>query len=115
MKRFKMGLILAFSLSTFLTMPICRAATLSGSAKPEIAVTDDGSAIKTAQAAEVNTIIARLKEIKSMDKSTLTSSEKKELKKEVRALKSHYKDISGGVYLSTGAIILLVVLLIILL
>ena len=106
MKRFTMGLIIAFSLSTFLSIPLSAATVIPVEAT---------EAIKTAQTAEANTIIVRLKEIKSMDKSTLTSSEKKELKKESRALKSRYKDISGGVYLSGGAIIIIVVLLILLL
>ena len=125
-----MGLILAFSLSTFLTIPICKAATLGGSAVHHKAYTNgltaklDGStvipiettdAIKAAKTAELNTIVARIKEIKSMDKSTLTSLERKELKKETRALKSHYKDIGGGVYLSGAAIVIIVVLLILLL
>ena len=130
MKRFTTGLILAFSLSTFLTIPISNAAVL-GSKVLYTAATTDGlvakhgvstaipietaEAIKATKTAELNTIVARIKEIKSIDKSTLTSLEKKELKKETRALKSHYKDISGGVYLSGGAIIIIVVLLILLL
>ena len=57
-------------------------------------------------------LTARLEEIKSMDKSAMSSSEKRHLRREVRSIK---KEINGGVYLSTGAIILIVVLLIILL
>lgn len=53
----------------------------------------------------------RLEEIKAIDKSTLSASERKALRKETRELKR----AGGGVYLSVGAIILIVVLLILLL
>jgi hypothetical protein len=56
----------------------------------------------------------RLEEIKSMDKSTMTKSEKKALRGEVRAIKKELKAISGGVYLSVGAILLIALLLILL-
>jgi len=53
-----------------------------------------------------------LNEIKEMDKSSLTRAERKELRKEVRTIK---KDIKGkGFYLSTGAVIIIVLLIILL-
>ncbi len=54
----------------------------------------------------------RLEQIQAMDKSQLTSAEKKALRKEVKQIKHA---VGGGVYLSVGAIILIVVLLILLL
>ena len=60
-------------------------------------------------------LIQRLEEIKDMNKSTLTGSEKKELRKEVKGIKKEMKAISGGVYLSVGAIIIIILLLILLL
>ena len=60
-------------------------------------------------------LIQRLDEIKNMDKSSLTSSEKKNLRKEVKGIKKEMRSISGGVYLSAGAIIIIILLLIILL
>ncbi len=65
--------------------------------------------------AEVKVQLARLDEIKTIDKSTLTSPEKKELRKEVRAIKASLKSTGNGVYLSVGAIIIIVLLLILLL
>jgi hypothetical protein len=63
-----------------------------------------------------NVLASRLNEIKSVDKSTLTISEKKELKKELRSIKSELKTTGGGgIYLSAGAIIIIILLLIILL
>lgn len=55
----------------------------------------------------------RLLEIRNMDKSQLTRSEKRELRKEVKEIRRERK--SNGVYLSVGAIIIIALLLIILL
>jgi len=60
-------------------------------------------------------MVARLNEIKAMDKSALSSVEKKALRKETKSIKHALQISNGGVYLSTGAIILIAVLLIILL
>ncbi len=60
-------------------------------------------------------LILRLDQIKAMDKSVLTGTEKKELRKEVKEIKKELKVISGGVYLSIGAVIIIILLLILLL
>ena len=65
--------------------------------------------------AEMQTMLNRLEEIKEMDKTSLKSSEKKELRKEVREIKSELKKSGQGVYLSVGAIIIIILLLILLL
>nr|WP_314838982.1 hypothetical protein [uncultured Flavobacterium sp.] len=65
--------------------------------------------------AEVKVLLNRLDEIKAMDKSEMSRTEKKELRKEVRAIKTELKSTGNGVYLSVGAIIIIVLLLILLL
>jgi hypothetical protein len=65
--------------------------------------------------AEVSVLLNRLDEIKTMDKSSLNSSEKKALRKEVRAINTSLKTMGNGVYLSVGAIIIVILLLILLL
>ena len=60
-------------------------------------------------------LLQRLEDIKDMIKSALTSSEKKDLRKEVKWIKKEMKTIKGGVYLSVGAIIIVILLLILLL
>lgn len=70
------------------------------------------STASPADAAEAKVLLDRLSEIDAMDKSTLKSSEKRALRKEVRAIKN---ELSGGVYLSVGAILLIIILLIVLL
>ena len=60
-------------------------------------------------------LIARLNEIKSVNKSNLNFSEKRQLRKETRSIKKELQQLNGGVYISAGAVILILVLLIILL
>lgn len=59
--------------------------------------------------------VNRIIEIRNMDRSHLTSSEKKELRKELRLLKKESKPKKNGIYLSVGAIIVIGLLLILLL
>jgi hypothetical protein len=75
----------------------------------------DPATTKTLESEEARAIINRLNEIKAMDKSTLTPSEKKVLRKEVTESKKKIQRLGGGVYLSVGAIIIIILLLIILL
>jgi hypothetical protein len=60
-------------------------------------------------------LVQRLEDIKNMDKSDLARSEKRELRKEVKGIRKEMKTISGGVYLSVGAIIIIILLLLLLL
>ncbi len=65
--------------------------------------------------AEVAKLETRLESIRAMDKSTLDRSEKRVLRKEVRAIKAELKEKRHGVYVSVGAFIIIILLLIILL
>lgn len=66
-------------------------------------------------AVKLEVMIARLNEINDMDKSNLGAAERKKLRKEVRSLEDSVKSSEGGVYISVGAAIIIVLLLIILL
>lgn len=68
----------------------------------------------TNESVKIEAMVTRLNEIKDMDKSGLSAEERKELRKEVRAIKDSVKD-SGGVYISVGAIIIILLILIIVL
>jgi hypothetical protein len=70
---------------------------------------------KNIESAEINALTHRLEEINGMDKSKLTSPERRQLRKEVRTIKKQAKALSGGVYVSAGALIVLLILLIVLL
>ena len=87
-------------------------------------VDTETSTTETVNSAEANARIDRLMEIKVMDVSTLTASEKRELRKEVRTIRSEMRangeatvadSRNGGIYLSAGGIIIVVLLLILLL
>jgi hypothetical protein len=67
----------------------------------------------SSNAAEAQRLINRLEEIKAMDKTNMPRSQKKALRAEVKATQKKLKDSSGGIYLSAGAVILIIVLLII--
>lgn len=71
------------------------------------------TSVLTTQSAASMTL--RVKEIKKMDKTTMSSSEKKLLRKEVRAINYEQAKRGGGVYLSVGAVVIILLLLIILL
>jgi hypothetical protein len=57
----------------------------------------------------------RLEEIEGMDRNKMTRTERKALKREVREIRDEVKALSGGVYLSIGALLVVVLLLILLL
>jgi len=73
------------------------------------------AATKPVESEIADALNARLIEIKEIDKANLSALEKKELRKEVRAIKSELKALNSGVYLSIGAILIIVLLLILLL
>ncbi|HEU5147425.1 MAG TPA: hypothetical protein VFT90_11955 [Chryseosolibacter sp.] len=80
------------------------------------ALADTPATINTeANAARVQQLQNRLEEIKAMDTRVLSRPEKKSLRREVREIKKELAAISGGVYLSVGALILIALLLILLL
>jgi len=60
-------------------------------------------------------IVQRVYEIQSMDKTNLSSAEKKALRKELKELKAQATAANNGVYLSIGAVIVIILLLILLL
>lgn len=64
--------------------------------------------------ADVQILLDRLEALKAMDKSDLKSSERKELRSEVREIKSTLRAKGNGLYISTGAIIIILLLIIIL-
>ena len=64
--------------------------------------------------AEIQVMLNRLEEIKDMDKSDMNRAEKKELRKEVRAINTEIRSSGNGIYISVGAIIIILLLIILL-
>ena len=63
---------------------------------------------------EASILVLRLDEINTIDKSSMSSAEKKELRTEVKSIEKQLRTSNGGIYLSGGAIIIIVILIIIL-
>jgi hypothetical protein len=98
--------VASFVMIAALVLPVTASSEVSVSNKP-------GS--EKAVDPKVAVLMQRLNEIKTMDRTEMTSLERKNLRKEVKEIKSEMKAISGGVYLSVGAIIIVILLLILLL
>ena len=64
--------------------------------------------------AEIQVMLNRLEEIKGIDKKDLNRAEKKELRKEVRAINTEIRSSGNGIYISVGAIIIILLLIILL-
>jgi hypothetical protein len=65
---------------------------------------------------DMTPVLARLNEIKAMDMSTMSAKERKELRREVRTIREQVKAAdSQGVYLSLGAILIIILLLVLIL
>ena len=96
-------------------MTVCLLFTFSLTDVKAVNSTPSNSAILAERPSEeVQIMIDRLNEIKAMDMSALTSVEKKELRKEVRAIKQEMK-ATTGVYISIGALLIIILLLILIL
>ncbi len=65
------------------------------------------------QQAKLSEIEGRVAEIKAMDFTEMTSEERKEVKNELKEMKKEAKRVGGGVYISVGAIILILILILI--
>lgn len=84
-------------------------------AAPPVMATANGEIIPENKEARAIELQNRLEEIKAIDKNELSRVEKKALRREVKEIKKELAAVSGGVYLSVGAIILIALLLILLL
>jgi hypothetical protein len=63
------------------------------------------------QKERLSEIEVRVEEIKAMDFSEMSKEERKEVKNELKDMKVEAKQLGGGVYLSVGAIIIILLLL----
>lgn len=110
MKRMKKLFVIAL-LSVAVALPTTQAAANSVEPLAKEKVATMTEAEKKARFEEIK---ARVYEIKAMDKSTLTKSERKALRHELRDLKKQAAAVQG-IYLSVGAVIIIILLLILIL
>lgn len=97
-----------YSLILVLTLGLNANTVSAANGKPKTELTAE-------QKMQLERITNRVEEIRNMDKSNLTSVEKKALRKELKEMKTQARATSGGVYLSVGAIIIIILLLILIL
>jgi hypothetical protein len=109
MKKFALCLMATLLSLTFIPL------SLSAAPKTAPSSMANTNPVSPADAAKANELLLRLNEIKTSDKSDLTASEKKDLRKEVRSISSELKAISGGIYISAAVLLIILILLIILL
>lgn len=97
-----------YFLATALMLMFSAPSVMANDSKSKPEMTDN----QKVRLAEITT---RVEEIKSMDKSELSREDRKSLRNELQEMKKEAKAMSGGVYLSVGAIIIVILLLILLL
>ena len=79
------------------------------------AFANNGPAVAT-ESVRSHALMKRLEEIKAMDFASMTTPEKKKLRKEVRSITKEVRQIHGrGVYISVAGLIIIALLLILLL
>jgi hypothetical protein len=76
--------------------------------KAEVASSSDSSKMKVLTDARES--LKRLDSINASDKTNLTVSQKKKLKKEVREIKNHLYDLNGSRHIPFGAVVVLLLL-----
>jgi ABC-type transport system involved in cytochrome bd biosynthesis fused ATPase/permease subunit len=103
MKKFIYTLVLVFTLGIS-TSTVSAADTK----KPKTELTAE-------QKVQFERLVNRVEEIRNMDKSNLSRTEKRALRKELKEMKEQARALNQGVYLSVGAIIIIILLLILIL
>jgi hypothetical protein len=110
----EMKRIIMCLMAVILTLTIVPSRSFAASGEEPTAIVTTKPMETSKESAEAKALLIRLDEIKTMDKSKLDAKDKKALRKEVRSIKRELKDISGGVYISAGALIVILILLILL-
>ena len=64
--------------------------------------------------AEAKAMVKRIEEIRNMDKSELTKTEKKDLRNELREMKKDVRKHGGVIYISGGTLLVIILLIILL-
>ncbi len=103
MKKFIYALVLIFTLGISTN-------TVSAATKKETK-----TELTAEQKIQYERLVNRVEEIRSMDKSNLNRAEKRALRKELKEMKAAANGLNQGVYLSVGAIIIIILVLILIL
>jgi hypothetical protein len=102
-----LGILMIFTLSS----------TMAFAGKSSTKAASENSAVlnKTEtklSAEEITVLTKRVEEIRDMDKSNMTSMEKRELRKEVKGIKENVRKSGEVIYISGGALLLIILIII---
>ncbi|MBW8324443.1 MAG: hypothetical protein K0M50_06740 [Prolixibacteraceae bacterium] len=86
-------------------------ATTAFAGKNDLKATTPAATENKLTTEEVNRLKTRVEEIRSMDKSEMTLTEKRELRKELRSTKENVRKSGEVIYISGGTILLIVLIL----
>ena len=81
--------------------------TKKGSGNPGVPASTENKLSET----EVARLTKRVEEIRSMDKSTLSATEKRELRKELKGIKEKVKRDGRYIYISVGTLLVIILIL----
>jgi hypothetical protein len=95
------GLLMIFTMGT----------TMTFAAKNDMKATPVATENKLSTE-EVNRLKTRVEEIRSMDKSEMTVTEKRELRKELKSTKENVRKSGEIIYISGGTILLIILIII---
>jgi hypothetical protein len=91
-------------------------AAIASTGKNDLKSSSDNGAVLTKtenklSAEELTRLTNRVEEIRSMDKSAMTVTEKRELRKELKGIKSNVRRGGEVIYISGGTILLIILIL----
>jgi uncharacterized membrane protein len=102
-----------FVIVILFAMGITTAMAASAETKKTNKIANAGINENAMTAEEMNILTLRVEEIRDMDKSDMTSVEKRELRNELKVIKKDMRR-NGAIYIGTGTLILIIILIILL-
>lgn len=101
------GILMIFTLSS--TIAFAGNTALKSASENPAAVVKTENKLSTDDVARLT---KRVEEIRSMDKSELTVTEKRELRKEVRGIKENVRKNGEVIYISGGTLLLIILIIV---
>jgi hypothetical protein len=98
-------------MSLALTVVILLFTFFSVKAKNKTASNNNAVALQSIQNTKSNVLLKRLEEIKEMDKSQMNKEELNNLLTEVRVINTQLVAVDGGIFISAGALIVILIVL----
>jgi hypothetical protein len=102
-----------FVIAALLIMSISAVTAANADAKKAETTTIAVTSSDVLSAEEMNVLTLRVEEIRDMDKSNMTALEKRELRNELKLIKKDMRG-NGAIYIGTGTLLLIIILIILL-